>query len=336
MKKLLLLFALFTSLFAQILDKGYVERLQSYLLQSSDLILNGKFYYYQKRWVLEALDAHGETGSFYLLLGNTPSKTNPFGWRKIDPNIDYIKSLSPKGYFIHIRFDHDPSAISWLYIDIASKKVYKLIDAKDGKFQYIPLDIKYALLKNRVFFFQKSDKLTYNTGVHIELERLSKDGGSLRINPTYLGGKPFMSLAKEINLSSLTIIQKAYGMAGNQTVEGTIVKYPLLGRVDIETKVGNYHAKCHEYYIPLEIDKLNRNDLEQALQKWGEGGPCSEEFVQSSCPTDYYQRLVKCGAKFDLSELSKQVDVSILTIYSINDKNESVVYERTFIVPEKR
>jgi len=336
MKKLLLLFAFLSVSFAQILDSGYTQRLQSYLLKSSALFVNGKFYYYQNRWVLEALGREGEIAGYYLLLGKAPSASNPFGWKKIDPNIDSIKSLSPKGYFVHIHFDHDPETLSWLYIDLSSKKVYKLIDAKDGKFQYIPLDIRYALLKNRVFFFEKGDRLTYNTGVHIELERLSKDGNLLKLDPSYLSGKPIMSLVKDINLSSLAIIQEAYGKAGNQRVEGRIVKHPLLGRVDIDTRVGNYHIKCYEYYLPLEIDRLDRDNLERALQKWGEGGECNEEFIESSCPADYYRRLLKCGAKFDLSELSKRVDVSILTIYSINDQNESAIYERTLIAPEKR
>ncbi|MRI83073.1 MAG: hypothetical protein C6I00_01505 [Nitratiruptor sp.] len=329
-------------LFAQLLSPKYGRELEGYLLNHT-FELNGRFYYIQQeggtpQWILEVLTPKGEIGGYYLLLGRSPTPANPFGWARIDIDVAKLKEIEPTGYFVQIDYPKDPSqAFSWVYIDRASGKIYKLVDFEEGNFRYFgPLKLHVALFGQEVLFFKRGDRLTYDLGSHIELLRYGKSQGPILFDPRYLkSGKDFY-LLEDRNLTSIRIFQRALGRAGESRVEGSIEKLPLQGIVRIKSRVGKFVVDCTEYYKPLELDSLQKGDgIDKIFQEWGEGGVCSRELVRTTCPKEYYKELVGCGRKFDLSSLSQNVDFATLTRYSLDDNVSVTVYERIRVDSER-
>ncbi|MRJ02393.1 MAG: hypothetical protein GXO19_07220 [Epsilonproteobacteria bacterium] len=343
MKTILFLALIAVNLVAQLLDPDYSKGLERYLLDHTFRV-DGRFYYYTKseppRWILEILSEEGEPARYYTLFGREPTEENPFGWVEESFDLSYLKGLEPAGYFIHINYGKESSpALSWIYVDRERGEIYKLIGISGGEFHYLgPLNVKFALFKNRVYFFNRGDRLQYNSGTDILLERYSTDSPYLRFDPRYLKEGRDFTLLTDLNVSSITISQEAFGRVGKEVVEGAIEKLPLQGVVKIRSRVGDFTVNCTEYYKPVEIDHLPHGgkEVEELLERWGEGGPCSKELIRTTCPAEYYDRLVGCGEKFDLSTLSKNVDFATLTTYTINnDLNYRVrVYERTKIEAE--
>ncbi len=124
---------------------NYMQNLYDYLL-SKDWKVYGEFYKYDfnkngkyefNEWIyLSTTD-----GKAYRLLGMTPTQNNPFGWLPLASKP--INLQTPDGYFIYINFPGDKNrAFSWLYVDRASKKTYKLqgADPKTHFFKYLDID----------------------------------------------------------------------------------------------------------------------------------------------------------------------------------------------------
>jgi len=89
----------------------------------------------------------------FRLLGTTPTKSNVFGFTKIELPQD-LDLYSPEGWFIFIDFPNDPDPkFSWIYIS-KSGKVYKLKGSNpDNTFSYEALPfVTYKFLGDRVIF----------------------------------------------------------------------------------------------------------------------------------------------------------------------------------------
>ncbi|NPA03720.1 MAG: hypothetical protein GXO61_02555 [Epsilonproteobacteria bacterium] len=128
--------------FGAIAPESYIKDLKAYLT-SRCFTLNGALYRYDfdKDGVLEYNDWVYEsivTGQTYRLLGEVPTKNNPFGFKIVEVD---TSNLTPLGYFSFIDFPKDEDRrFSWIYL-FGDSKVAKLMGTNSTNFfDYLFID----------------------------------------------------------------------------------------------------------------------------------------------------------------------------------------------------
>jgi len=79
--------------------------------------------------------------NIYQLLGNPPTNSNVFGFKKLDIPLN-IENVQPAGYFIYINFPRDrDKRFSWLYLERETLNLYKLVGkTENNRFKYLDID----------------------------------------------------------------------------------------------------------------------------------------------------------------------------------------------------
>ena len=147
MKKLLLLLIPWI-LWACSIDANYYDCLIK-KITTGEYKVNGAFYQYdfnkdgriqKSDWIYIALS----TQEIYQLLGNPPTSSNAFGWKRLHTLPNDIDLQNVSGLFIYLNFSMDQnSAFSWLYLGFFGNNAYlfKLMGASpNGDFIYLDLD----------------------------------------------------------------------------------------------------------------------------------------------------------------------------------------------------
>ena len=279
---------LFLFLFVLGAQAKYMDELRSYLL-SKDFSISGEFFLSQDRWIFGYFDKYGQIVGYYQLMGTQPTTTNPFGWR--EANASQLVQMQGVGYFIKIDFPFDMQnpylkPYSWIYVDMQTKNVYKLIGADKGIFKYYdrdldgvpdPIDqIYFYRLSNKAKFFSCKDSVQTQK---YDILKLAKSSGSVQYD-CGIGGDRFI----EKNGSKLTnavVDIQLDGKLNGKRFFAKIFKEPFKGLVTVEGLYGGRYMACTKEYEPVQEVAVDKEALSKFLMHWGEGK--GDGYISGNC-----------------------------------------------------
>ncbi len=274
MKKLFVL-----SFLALMLFGGYVDELKSYLLKR-DFQINGKFFVWQGKWLLGLNNEYGHIVGIYELLGSEPTPTNPFGWKLIkDADLARAKEA---GLFVYVGFPKDKNrSYSWLYIDSAHQKIYKLMGAKDGVFIYLdenndtkpdPVEgLYYVIRGSKITFFNCQNSWALHDK-SVEINKLWKSLGDV----VYGCDEKW---SKKEDIQNIEITETLRGQINGEPFLGSIFKNFGRGIVSIEGLANGRYIVCSQTYAPPNFQE----DIASLIDRWGEGYSVQDGFIAQSC-----------------------------------------------------
>jgi len=360
-KKLTALAAAAALSFAMTAPQGYVEELKNYLLSKKSFAINGKFYQYdfEHDGKIQRNDwLYIDTASNlpFRLMGKTPTATDPFGWKMLDKIPSDLNLNSPSGYFIKIDFPKDKElygtyAFSWLYLYRQTNDVYKLMGAKpDHQFDYLDINgdnspdplqgLNPDIAQNSVIFNQNGgenapdanlqscqDSNTINYGgVYYSYSTKAQYSGKIKYNCDEASQYSYELLTDSITITDIKKSENYHGKIDGTPFNGVSEYDYKAGKIHI---AGTYEGKsvdCYEYYVPkvpATFTKNQNSELEELLDEWGTGGPCSPDFIKSTCPGFYYEDVEGCSedgmAQEDILDKAKDIDAYEIRKFNIFD-----------------